>query len=254
MIYKFDHIGITVRSLSEAREQIETIHPCFHSQYAIEVREALKEVSIHKPDRLSISLHRRNKDISIELIEYPRVSAKSGSLLPWWYDVEGPSGYLKSLKDAVREKLDRSLDGYSFADIAALLTEHAEFNAVVIPVKDLSAEERFWEGLRFKKIHSDSELTILTLKSLIPPAQDHYIILYKVDFGMQYHTDMEGINEVALLCHSCSADLRAFPQDVFKSSVDAFLVDGKEVDLGYLRSPSGVLAELLSVRLAVHER
>jgi hypothetical protein len=41
---------------------------------------------------------------------------------------------------------------------------------------------------------------------------------------------------------------------VFKSSVDAFFVDGKEVDLGYLRSPSGVLAELLSVRLAVHER
>ncbi|HTU47164.1 MAG TPA: hypothetical protein VMF91_19030 [Bryobacteraceae bacterium] len=254
MVYKFDHIGITVRSLMEAQEQIERIHPCFHVQSGIEVRNALKEVSIHNPDRLSISLHRREKHISIELIEYPRVSTKNGSILPCCYDAETPSGYLESFKDAVRKKLDRSLDGYSFADIAGLLAEHAEFNAVVIPVEDLPAEEHFWQSLRFKQIYSDSELVILTLKSLIPPAQDDYIVLYKVDFRMQYYTDMEGINEVALLCHSCSADLKAFPQHVFKSSVDTLLVDGKQVELGYLRSPSGVLAELLSVRLAIHDR
>jgi len=254
MVYKFDHIGITVRSLMEAQERIAKVHPCFHAQNSIEARNALKEVSIHKPDRLSISLHRREKHISIELIEYPLVSKKSGSILPCWYDAEAPSGYLKSLKNAIRKQFYLSLDGYSFADIASLLAEHAEFNAVVIPVEDLSAEEHFWQGLRFKQIYSDSELVILTLKSLIPPAQDDYIVLYKVDFRMQYYTDMEGINEVALLCHSCSADLKAFPQDVFKSSVDTLLVDGKKVELGYLRSPSGVLAELLSVRLAIHER
>ncbi len=247
MIYKLDHIGITVRSLREAREQIEGIHPCFHAQHGIEVREALKEVSIHRPDRLSISLHRKKKDISIELIEYPQVSEKKGSMLPWRYD---PAGSLESLKDAIREQIDRSLHGWSFADIASLLAAHAEFNAVVIPVEDLAAEERFWEGLRFRKVHSDGEVAVLGLKSLIPPGQSDYIILFKVDFEMQYHTDMEGLNEVALLCHSCSADLKAFPQDVFKSSVGTLSVDGKEIDLGYLRSPSGVLAELLSVRLA----
>ena len=248
MIYKLDHIGITVRSLSEARERIESIQPCFHAQHGIEVRDALREVSIHNPDRLSISLHRKDRDIGIELIEYPRVSKKKGSMLPWRYD--GPDGS----KAAIREQIGRSLDGWSFADIAALLASHGEFNAVVIPVEDLAAEERFWEGLRFRRVHSDGEMVVLGLKSLIPPAQSDYIILFQVDFATPYHTDLEGINEVALLCHSCAADLKAFPQHVFKSAVDTFRVDGKEIDLGYLRSPSGVLAELLSVRLAAHER
>jgi hypothetical protein len=248
VIYKLDHIGITVRSLSEARERIESIQPCFHAQHGIEVRDALKEVSIHNPDRLSISLHRKNKDISIELIEYPRVSKKKGSMLPWRYDAEAPPG---GVKGAIRKQIGRSLNGWSFADIALLLEE---FNAVVIPVEDLAAEERFWEGLRFRKIYSDGDMVVLGLKSLIPPAQSDYIILFQVDFATPYHTDLEGINEVALLCHSCSADLKAFPQDVFKSTVDTFCVDGKEIDLGYLRSPSGVLAELLSVRLVAHER
>jgi hypothetical protein len=254
MIYKLDHIGITVRSLSEAQNQIENIHPCFHSQHGIEVREALSEVSIHKPERLSISLHKKKNDISIELIEYPRMSKKTGSLFPWWYDSARPPGDLKGLKDAVREQVDRSLGGYCFADIASLLAAHRAFNAVVIPVEDLAAEERFWAEFRFKKIHADDDVVILGLRSLVPPAESHYLILYRVDYAIQYHTDVEGINEIALLCSSCSADLRAFPQDVFKSAVDKLLVDGKEIDLGYLRSPSGVLAELFSVRLVAHER
>jgi hypothetical protein len=254
MIYKLDHIGITVRSLADAQNQIENIHPCFHSQLGIEVREALSEVSIHKPEQLSISLHKKKNNISIELIEYPRVSEKTGSMFPWWYDSSQPPGDLKDLKDAVREQVDRSLRGYGFADIVSLLAAHEVFNAVVIPVEDLAAEERFWEELRFKKIHADDEAVILGLQSLVPPAERHYIILYRVDYAIRYHTDVEGINEIALLCNSCSADLRTFPQDVFKSAVDTLLVDGKEIDLGYLRSPSGVLAELFSVRFVANER
>ena len=254
MIYKLDHIGITVPSLPEAQKQIEGIHPCFHTQYGLEVRAALREVSIHQPKRLNISLHKRKDNVSIELIEYPQVSKRHGSILPWWYDAGGPPGYLQSLKAAVREQIDRSLRGYRFADVASLLAAHPVFNAVVIPVEDLAAEESFWEELRFQTIHADGEVVILSLKSLVPPVETDYIILYKVDYAMRYHTDLEGINEIALLCNSCAANLRAFPQDVFKSSVDTLLVDGKEIDLGYLRSPSGVLAELFSVRLAVHER
>jgi len=41
-----------------------------------------------------------------------------------------------------------------------------------------------------------------------------------------------------------------FPGAVFECSVDTLVVDGKSIDLGYLRSPSGVLVELFSVRLA----
>jgi hypothetical protein len=250
MIYKLDHIGITVESLSEAQRRLESVHPCFHTQRGIGVRDALTEVSIHKPERLSISLHRKQDNISIELIEYPRLAKKTGSMLPWWVDPAELPGSLESLKRAVREQIERSLRGYSFADIVSLLETHTVFNAVVVPVEDLSAEGRFWEELRFKTLHADGEMVILGLKSLVPPGQSDYIILYQVDYAMRYHTDLEGINEIALLCNSCSADLKAFPQDVFKSTVDTFHVDGKEIDLGYLRSPSGVLAELFSVRLA----
>lgn len=250
MIYKLDHIGITVQSLAEARDQLESVHPCFHAQYGIEVRDALTEVSIHKPERLSISLHRKKGNISIELIEYPQVSPKEGSVFPWWYDPAEPPGHLAALKDAVREQVDRSRQGYGFADLVALMATQPVLNAVVIPVADLAAEERFWAELRFKTLHADDEVVILSLKSLIPPAEIEYLILYKVDYAIRYHTDLEGINEIALLCNSCSAGLRDFPQDVFKSSVDVLLVDGKEISLGYLRSPSGVLAELFSVRLA----
>lgn len=251
MIYKLDHIGITVESLSEARRQLEGVHPCFHSQHGMGIRDALTEVSLHRPERFSISLHRKQNNIDIELIEYPRLSKRTGSMFPWRLDPAELPGALDDLKRAVREQIERSLDGYTFADIVALLAAHTVFNAMVVPVEDLAAEERFWQGLRFKTLHADGEVVILGLKSLVPPGQSDYIILHKVDYAIPYHTDVEGINEIALLCNSCTADLKAFPQDVFKSTVDRFLVDGKAVDLGYLRSPSGVLAELFSVRLAV---
>jgi hypothetical protein len=249
MIYKLDHLGITVQSLPEAQTQIEGIHPCFHAQYGIEVRQALSEVSIHKPKRLNISLHKKKNNVSIELIEYPRISKRDGSIFPWWYDSDEPPGYLEALKHAVRERCERPAHEVPFAEIASLLAAHPVLNAVLIPVEDLAAEERFWQDLRFKKIHADAEMVVLSLKSLVPPAENGYLVLYKVDYAVRYHTDVEGINEIALLCNSCSADLRAFPQDVFKSSVDTLRVDGKEIDLGYLRSPSGILAELFSVRL-----
>lgn len=250
MIYKLDHIGITVESLAEARRRLDGVHPCFHAQHGMGVRDALIEVSLHRPERLSISLHRKQNNIDIELIEYPRLSKKTGSMFPWRLDPAELPGSLNVLKRAVREQIERSLGGYTFEDIVALLETHTVFNAMVVPVEDLAAEERFWQGLRFKTLHADGEMVILGLKSLVPPGQSDYILLYKVDYAIPYHTDLEGINEIALLCNSCSADLKAFPQDVFKSTVDRFLVDGKAVDLGYLRSPSGVLAELFSVRLA----
>lgn len=253
MIYKFDHIGITVPSLSEARGQLEGVHPCLHAQQGIAVQAALSEVSIHKPKQLNISLHGRKHNISIELIEYPRVSKREGSIFPWCYDPEEPAG-LPSLKKAVREHIDRSLRGYRFADIVSLLAAHPVFNAVVVPVEDLAAEESFWKELRFKTIHSDGEVVVLGLKSLVPPAETHYLILFGVDYALRYHTDLEGINEIALLCNSCSADLEAFPQDVFRTSVDTLLVGDREISLGYLRSPAGVLAELFSVRVALGER
>ena len=250
MIYRFDHIGITVPSLSEAAQRLESLHPCFHAQHGVEVREALREVSLHKPERLSISLHRRRDSLDIELIEYPLVSPKAGSILPWCYSPGERPDHLDSLKGAVRAQVDRSRDGYSFADIASLLATSVVFNAVVIPVETLSAEARFWEALRFTAIHSDDELAILRLESLLPPAQSHYVLLFRAGYAGRYHTDLEGINEIALLCDSCRPSLRAFPQSAFRSTVDTLLVNDRQIDLGYLRSPSGVLVELFSVRLA----
>lgn len=246
MIYKLDHIGITVPSLAEARGQLDGVHPCFHVQHGLEARNALREVSIHQPRQLDISLHRKKDNISIELIEYPRVSRKTGSMFPWWYDPAEPLG---DLKEDVRAQIDRSLDGYGFSDLVSLMASQPVFNAVVVPARDLAAEERFWTALRFRTIHAEEEMRVLGLRSLVPPAGLGYLLLFQVDYTVPYHTDLEGLNEIALLCSSCSAGLRDFPQDVFRSSVDTLLVDGKEISLGYLRSPSGVLAELFSVRI-----
>jgi hypothetical protein len=250
MIYRFDHIGITVASLAEAQRQLGGRHPCVHAQHGIEARAALRDVSIHRPERLSISLHRRARDIDIELIEYPRVSSKPGSIVPWCYSAGGLGDDLPTLKRAAREYVDRSLAGYAFQDVVSRLATQRAFNAVVIAVEDLAAEERFWHALRFTTTHADGEVVILSLRSVVPPVQDRHIVLLRVPHATAYHTDLEGINEIALLCSSCSADLRAFPGAVFECSVDTFVVDGKSIDLGYLRSPSGVLVELFSVRLA----
>jgi hypothetical protein len=255
MIYRLDHIGITVRSLAEAQVQLEALHPCFHSQHGIAARNALREVSIHLPDRLSISLHGKGSAIGIELIEYPVVSERAGSPLPWRYDPDGPAGPPESLKAALREQLERSLPGFRFADLVSLVALQPRWNAVVVPVEDLAAEEEFWAALRFERVHADGDLVILGLRSLVPPRGVGYLVLFKVDFPLRYHTDLEGVNEIALLCDSCAGSLRRFPvEGAWRSSVDTVLVDGKQIDLGYLRSPSGVLAELFSVKLPRHGR
>jgi|SRR5580693_33946 hypothetical protein len=254
MIYRLDHIGITVQSLAGARSQLESFHPCFHAQHGIEVRNALREVSLHRPARLSISLHGKTNPIGIELIEYPRVSARMGSPLPWWYDPEAPPNTLPRLKAALREQLERSLAEPGLPGLVALLTRRPLFNAVVVPVADLAAEEGFWTALRCERVHADRELAILGLRSLVPPAGLGYLILLKGDSPLRYHTDLEGINEIALLCTSCSTTLRSFPLPVWKSTVDTLQVDGKQIDLGYLRSPAGVLAELFSVEWARERR
>jgi hypothetical protein len=254
LIYRFDHVGITVRSLAEAQRQLGGLYPCVHAQHDIEARAALRDVSLHRPERLSLSLHRRPGEIEIELMEYPHVSAKAGSILPWCYTPEESPDGVEELKRAARAHVDRSVSADAFGEIGSRLATQRAFNAVVIAVDDLSAEECFWRRLRFTTIHADDELVILSLTSLLPPRDARFIVLLRVGYATGYHTDLEGINELAFLCGSCAGDLRTFPPSTFRSSVDTFVVNGQSIDLGYLRSPSGVLAELFSVRFAALER
>jgi len=249
MIYKLDHVGITVPSLAQARRRLEGFHPCFHVQEDIKIRDALSEVSLRRPERLSISLHNQKGPIGVELIEYPRVVKRRGSMLAWEYSL-GKS--LVSLKRSIRGHIDLSFAGDPRADAVSWLEAHDAFNAVVVPVTDLTRELPFWRQLRFEELCRDDELAVYGLKSLLPPGESRYLLFYRVERSLECYTDMEGLNEIALLCTSCSADLKAFPLDVFKSSIDTVPVNGREISLGYLRSPGGVLAELFSVRLPAH--
>jgi hypothetical protein len=254
MIYKLDHIGITVPSLLEAQEQIEAIHPCFHTELGMEAREALREVSVHQPEQLQISLHRRPSSISIELIEYPRIAETRASIFPWSYCLTGPPSQLAAVKAAARLQIERGREAGRFANIVSQLAAHNDFNALILTVENLEEDEQFWKALRCHRIHSDDELVVLGLTSLLPPKENTYILLFRVDSARLCHTDAEGINEIAFLCDSCSTSLDTCRQGGFRSSVSTYSVDGKEINLGYLRSPSGALAELYSVRIRSHER
>jgi hypothetical protein len=153
----------------------------------------------------------------------------------------------------VRLQIERGREAGRFASVLTQLAAHRALNAIVLTVEDLEADERFWKALRFRRVHADDELVILGLTSLVPPVETSYVLLFRVDRATPCYTDAEGINEIALLCASCSASLGACRQGVFRSSVSTFSVAGKEIDLGYLRSPSGALAELYSVRIGAHE-
>jgi hypothetical protein len=254
MIYKFDHVGITVPSLEEAKAQLNfaTTHTCFHTQLGMETGSALCEVSIHQPTRFSISLHKKPNSIAIELMEYGKVDPLRGSIFPWFFSPQDINEGLAGLKSVVRGTIERAQEKDRIADVLSQFPAQRSFNAVVIAVEDLEAEAAFWQALRFRKIVADQEMAVLALTSLFRPADTHYILLFKVDYVTARYTDAQGINEIALLCSSCQASLNDFREDVSRTSVSVFPVNGKEISLGYLRSPSGVLGEVFSVGIAAN--
>jgi hypothetical protein len=254
MIYKLDHIGITVPSLSEAQRDLEAFHPCLHTQLGMESKEALREVSVHQPEQFHISLHRTPNSIGIELIEYPRMAEPADSIFPWYYTTESRQSQLPAIRATVGSRSRRWREEGRFAEIVSQLAVRRVFNALVLTVEDLEVNERFWTDLRFRRIHADQDLLILMLTSPLPPHESSFILLFRVESVAPCYTDAEGINEIALLCASCSASLDACNRDIFRSSVSTFSVGGKEIELCYLRSPSGVLTELYSVRNPARER
>ena len=253
MIYKFDHIGITVPSLEEAKAQLNTeTHTCFHTQLGMKTGSALCEVSLHQPTRLSIALHKKPNSISIELMEYSRIVPLRGSIFPWFFSPKDINSGLGGLKSIASETIERAGEKEQIADVLSQFSAQRPFNAVVVAVSDLEAEAAFWETLRFRKIVADQDMAVLALTSLLPPAETCYILLCKVDFATSRYTDAQGINEIALLCSSCQASLNDFHEDVSRTSVSVFPVNGREISLGYLRSPSGVLGEVFSVGIAAN--
>lgn len=253
MIYKFDHIGITVPSLEEAKAQLNSAtHTCFHTQLGMETGSALCEVSLHQPTRLSISLHKKPNSIAIELIEYGRIVPLRGSIFPWFFSPKDINDGLAGLKSITSETIERAREKDQIADVLSQFSAQRPFNAVVVAVGDLEAEAAFWQALRFRKIVGDQEMAVLALASLLPPAETHYILLCRVDFITARYTDAQGINEIALLCSSCQASLNDFHEGVSRTSVSRYSVNDREISLGYMRSPSGVLGEVFSVGIAAN--
>jgi hypothetical protein len=245
MIFHLDHIGVTVPSLEEARRALDRVHPCFHTQSGIGPFECFTEVSLHGPQTLCISLHRRQGGMDIELIEYPRVSTNGVSALPWEFDPDAP---MAGVAQVTREALERPVREGSSEWFVALLERCGTLNAVLVPVLDPIAEQTFWEGLRFEAVHADPDLIVLRLRSPLPASGDRYVLLRKVDYTPRWFTDLEGVSEIALLCSSCSTSLNALPAATFRTSVSRLTIAGKSVDIAYARSPAGVLVELFSVR------
>jgi len=248
VICRIDHIGITVRSLEDAQAELEAFYPRYFGGPWIETGSALREVSVHQPSRFRISLHGRPDSIGIELIEYPRLATATSSIFPWYVSPEALPDDLPRLKSAVRSKIERGREAGTFSGVLSQLSAHPVFNAVVVSVEDPAADERFWKDIRFRRIVADDDVVVVGQSSLLPPFENRYVVLFKTDRTVPCYTDAEGINEIALLCASCRASLDAFRHDVFRSSVSAFSVNGNEVSLGYLRSPSKALVELMSVR------
>jgi hypothetical protein len=244
MIFHLDHIGVTVRSLGEARRALDRVHPCFHAQSGIAARACFTEVSVHGPQALSISLHRKQGSMDIELIEYPRVSANAGSALPWEFDPDAP---LAAVAHAAREALERPVHEPPFDRLVNVLEGCERLNAVLVPVPDPLAERAFWEGLRFQAVHADRDLVVLGLRSPLPASGDRYVLLRKVGYTPRYFTDLEGVSEIALLCSSCSTSLNTLPAATFRTSVSRLTIAGRSLDIAYVRSPGGVLVELFCV-------
>jgi hypothetical protein len=246
MIFKLDHIGITVDSLAEARARLEPFYPAIHVQYDIEAGDCLNEVALQRQPSFAVSLHTKEGSMTIELIEYPRTTKKVGSMVPWEVMAHDSP---EAIKAALRAPLEQAARGFSFSEMVSLVSGYQNLNAVVIPVPDPGAELAFWQSLNFDLVSADDELVVLRLSSRIPPVGDRYVLLHKADYSVRYHTDLEGINEIAILCSSCSSSLKAVPEATFRSSVSRFFI-GRQLDIGYLRSPTGILVELFSLALS----
>lgn len=246
MIYNFDHIGITVPNLAEACARLEGSYSGFHTQHRISVRDALRQVSKHRPKRMSIALHRKGKGPIIELIEYPRVARGGSTLLPWSFQPGDSLAQHQELIAAHRSPASRVSPA---TESLSLLIAQQDFNAVVVPTANLVAETQFWAALRWTELATDTGIAVLGLKPLLPQAETCYLVLYEVDRTSPGYTDLEGLNEIALLCSSCSKELENFPGEAFRSSVDHLEIGDRNIEMGYLRAPSGVLVELLSVKL-----
>src|SRR5262245_15478087 len=158
MIYRLDHIGITVPSLEEAQTELEAFHPRYFSGRWIETGSALRDVSVHQPARFRISLHASPNSIAIELIEYPPLAIATSSIFPWHFSPEGLPGDLPRLKSAVRMQIERGQEAGTFSRILSQLSAHPVFNALVLSVEDPGADERFWKDIRFRRILADDEM------------------------------------------------------------------------------------------------
>jgi hypothetical protein len=246
MIFRVHHIGITVDSLTTARKLLSLTYQETHVQHAIPMPSCLDEVAINRQPSFAISLQARQESLDIELIEYPVVMPRRGALLPWEY---APGHDIEAVKAALRDISPKTREGLSLGDLTSLIKDYRVLNAVVVPIEDIAAEHAFWQRLGFKTVHADKELVVLRHDPYVPPAGPRYILLHAVSHAVSHFTDMAGVSEIALLCSSCSVVYKRFPEAT-RTSISELLIAGRRLNIGYVRSPAGVLVELFSLVLS----
>ncbi len=247
MIFRLHHIGITVESLATAHGQLNLTYQETHVQRDIPTLACLDEVSIIRQPTFAISLHARKESLDIELIEYPVVTPKRGALIPWEF---APEHSIEAVKATLRELSPKARQGFSFGELVSLTNGYRALNAVVVPVEDIAAEHAFWGRLGFKSVHADEALVVLRHDPCVPPAGPRYILLYAVPYAVPHFTDMAGISEIALLCSSCASAYKRFPEATFRTSISEVRIAGRRLNIGYVRSPAGVLVELFALVLS----
>lgn len=247
MIFRLHHLGITVESLDTARGLLSPAYQETHIQRAITTLSCLDEVATNRHPAFAISLHAREASVDLELIEYPVVTPRPAALIPWEF---APEHNIEAVKEALRELSPKARQGFSFAELASLINGYRAVNAVVVPVEDVVAEHAFWQRLGFKAVHADKDLVVLRHDPYVPPAGPRYILLHAVPYTVPHFTDMDGVSEIALLCSSCAAAYKRFPETTFRTSISEVLIAGRKLNIGYVRSPAGVLVELFALVLS----
>lgn len=243
MMLRLHHIGITVGSLNDASKQLEPALGQYHIQRDIQTPACVNQVAARKQSSLDITLHKSDGCVDVELIQYSAALDYKCSLLPWHFDGKITLTMLKKRLESSRMQSEQS----AIDKVSSLNQNGSTLNSVAIFTDELRLESEFWQSLGFKLEASNDYTIVLSLAARIPPMVKSYIIITQSEKTSERFTDYIGLNEIALLCTSVSSILSTVDSAIFHTQVSRMTIAGNPLDICFLKSPSGVLAELFSV-------
>jgi hypothetical protein len=240
MIIKLDHIGITVSSVKVASKELNPFQLFHHLQSNVGVPACVNEVATGDKSFLSIALHYEKSSIGIELIEYDQSYDAPNSVFAWSFDPDCLSAASKCIAP-----LDKSRS--SLANVIQLKAEKKPLNGVIVMTKNISMEYSFWGKLGFKLVIAQDDFYLLCMTEKLIPFNKYYIMICKCADDVHRNTDFLGLNEIAFFCTSIQSIVQQINGSAMRTTVSTAIINGKALDICFLRSPAGVLVELFAL-------